>query len=254
MRNFKTSILVLVMLLFAFNTAIAQDEQPKMFALHTDNVNFDMLKKYEDLSKEFKTYCEKYNIQGIDYATYTIEDGRYIYVSSIEKMADLDKSTLGDLDDNVGKEAFKKLIDEMNTCYDSHSDSVIYYSQNLSYMPEGYTTDGKNAREFHFLYYSPKNAKAMRESIEAIKNLYKTKGVKTGYKIYHSGFGNLESYYMVSIAGTDELDLAQMSKENDEILGDERNEVISNLINLTTKYDQVNGRSRPDLSYYYKKE
>lgn len=254
MKIFKTRFLILMTMLFAFNLANAQDEQPTMFAVHTDNVNFDMMPKYEQLAKQLKESCEKYNIQGVNWTAISVEDGRYVYVTPIKNMAELDENPMGSLGEKMGEEAMDKMFDEMNDCYDSHSDAIVHLKPELSYIPEGYSAEGKNHREYHFLYYSPTNAKEMKEGMAKVKEMFKTKGVKNGYEVYHSGFGSEESYYMVSISGHDDLDIAQGGKENDELLGDDKDATLYNVIKLTTKYDQVEGDVRPDLSYSSSKE
>ncbi|WP_296386948.1 hypothetical protein [Winogradskyella sp.] len=250
MKIFKTRFLILITVLFAFNLTNAQDEQPTMFAVHTDNVNFDMMPKYEQLAKQLKESCEKYKIKDVSWTAISVEDGRYVYVTPIKNMAELDENPMGDLAEKMGKEAMGKMFNEMDDCYDSHSNAVVHLKPELSYRPEGYSTQGKNHREYHFLYYSPKNAKEMKESMAKVKEMFKTKGVKNGYDVYHSGFGSEESYYMVSISGDDDLSIAQGGKENDELLGDDKGATFYNVIKLTTKYDQVEADVRPDLSYY----
>ena len=42
--------------------------------------------------------------------------------------------------------------------------------------------------------------------------------------------------------------------ENDKILGEEGNTAFFDLIKLTSRYDQVEARLRPDLSYSPKKD
>ena len=147
-----------------------------------------------------------------------------------------------------------KMFDEMDECYDSHSDAVVHYIPELSYIPEGYNTEGKYYREYHFLYYAPKNAKELNEAMKKVKEMYETKGIKSGYEVYHSGFGSDESYIMVAIAGTDGLAIETGGEENKKILGEEQDAALWEVIKLTTKYDQLEASVRPDLSYYPSKE
>lgn len=249
MKIFKKGMLALMTVVFAFNVSNAQDEQPTMFAVHTDNVNFNMMAQYEGLAKQLKDNCEKYNIKDASWTAISVEDGRYVYVTPIKSMADLDKNPMGDLAEKMGEEEMGEMFEKMNECYDSHSDEIVHFIPKLSYLPEGYNTQDKNYREYHFLYYSPKDAKGMSESMEKVRDMFKAKGVKNGYEVYHSGFGSEESYYMVAIAGEDGLSIAKGGKENDELLGDDKDATFYNVIKLTTKYDQVEATIRPDLSY-----
>jgi hypothetical protein len=260
MKNFKTGLLSLFIIAFTFNFANSQDKekkedtQPTMFVVHTDNVKFEMMPKYEELALKLKKSCEENDIENMSWTAISIEDGRYVYVSPIKNMAELDTNPMADLAEKMGKEEMGEMFEEMDSCYDSHGDEIVHYIPKLSYMPEGYSTKDKNEREYHFLYYSPKDAKEMKKAMTDVKNLFETKGVKNGYSVYHSGFGSEESYYMVSIAGESELEIVKGGEENDEILGDDKKAVFWNVIKLTTKYDQLEANIRPDLSYYPNKE
>ncbi len=59
---------------------------------------------------------------------------------------------------------------------------------------------------------------------------------------------------MVSIAAKGELEIAQNGKINDEAFGAEKDAVFFKVISLTSRYDQVEGTIRPDLSYSPKKQ
>jgi len=249
MKTVKQILKLLALVAFLGNVAYAQDEQPTMFNVHTDNVNFNKIQEYEGLAKQLKDNCVKHNIQGVSWTTYSMADGRYVYVSALEKMADLDNNIFKELFDKMGKEAAAAMFDKMDECYDSHGNSIVHYIPELSYNPEGYSSKGKNFREYHFLYYAPKDAKAMREAMKGVKDMFAAKGIKNGYSVLHSGFGSEQNYYMVAISGEDDVEIAQGGKENDEMMGDEGQNTMFNVIQLVTKYDLVKGRMRPDLSY-----
>ena len=249
MKILKKGVLSLLTIALAINFSNAQEEQPTMFAVHTDNVKFNMMAKYEQMAKLLKDSCEEHNVKGASWTAISVEDGRYVYVTPIKSMADLDKNPMGDLAEKMDAKKIGEMFNEMDDCYNSHSDAIVHYMADLSYIPEGYSTEGKNHREYHFLYYSPKDGKEMREAMSKVKEMFKTKGVKNGYEVYHSGFGSEESYFMVSIAGDDDLAIAQGGKENDMLLGDDKDAVFYNVISLATKYDQVEATVRPDLSY-----
>ena len=250
MRKFKTGLLWLIAVVFTFNFANSQDDQPTMFVVHTDNVKFEMMPKYEELSLKFKTLCEENNLKDMSWTTISVEDGRYVHVTLIKNMAELYENPMAEMAKKVGEEKMTEMFDEMDDCYDSHGNEIVHYMANLSYIPEGYSTEGKNQREYHFLYYAPKNSKAMNEAMGKVKEMFKAKGVKNGYEVYHSGFGSDESYYMVAIAGASEMDIVQDGEDNDKLLGDEKDAVFWDVIKLTSRYDQVEGNLRPDLSYW----
>ena len=255
MKTLKKTMVLSTLLVFLMNLSFAQDKQPTMFSVHTDNVKFNKMMQYEEAAKEMKDNCVKYNVQGASWTAISIEDGRYVYVTPINNMADLDKNAMGDLFEKMDKEAASAMFEKMDECYDSHSNHVVYYSDTLSYYPTSAGSDeGKNHREYHFLYYTPSNGKAMNEAMKGVKTLFESKNISNSYSVYHSGFGSEESYYMVSIAAKDDLEVAQYGQANDKILGDEGKAAFFKVISLTSRYNQVEGQIRPDLSYTPKKE
>lgn len=250
MKILKKGIVILSIALFAFNFSNAQDEQPTMFVVHTDNVKFEMMPKYEELALKFKQSCEENDMKDMSWTTISVEDGRYVYVSPIKNMADLDTNPMQGLAQKMGKEKMGKMFDDMDECYDSHSDAIIHYVPKLSFIPKGYSTKDKNHREYHFLYYAPKNEKEMRVALGKVKNMYETKDSMAGYEVYKSGFGSDENYFMVAIAGTDGLEIEKGGKENKKLLGNEQEAALWEVIKLATKYDKVEATIRPELSYY----
>lgn len=247
---FKLFILVL----FTSNFVFAQETPPPMFVVHTDYVNFNKMAQYEQLAKELKDNCVEHNVQKANWLTVSTEDGRYMYVSEIKNMAELDENTMSELFEKMGNDGAGAMFSKMNECYDKHSDQIVHYIPELSYNPDGYSRDGMNFREYHFLYYHPQNGEALGNAMESVKKMFEAKGIKNGYNVYHSGFGSDENYFMVSVSGKNSLDVAQTGEENDALLGDERKEVFFEMIQLASRYDQVNGEIRPDLSYSPKKE
>ena len=145
MKIFKPTLLLV--LAFMANIAFAQDEKKSvMYTVHTDNVKFEKLQQYEEAIKEFNQLFIDNNIQGTSWSAYSLDDGRYVYSTQIENFADLDKDFFGSIAEKEGEEKINKIFEKMGDCYDSHSDNIFYYLPELSYYPEGYSTEGKNFR------------------------------------------------------------------------------------------------------------
>lgn len=259
MKTIKSGFLILTIALFTFSLTTAQEKEKenknKMYDIHIDNVNFDKMMDYEGAAKELKENFEKHNIQDVSWTAISTEDGRYIFVSEIDSMADLDKNPMAPLFEKMGDEAAGKIFETMNQCYDSHSNHISHYVDGLSYHPENEAYDENDTHlEYHFLYYPPKNSSAMYEAMKAVKDLFVSKNIKHGHSIYHSGYGSEESFYLVTIRAKDGLEIEQIGKVNDKAFGDEGKSVFFDVIKLTSRYDQVDARLRPDLSYYPKKQ
>lgn len=254
MKTIKSGIVFLFTLLLVSNFSFSQDQPPTMYHVHMDNVKFSKMQQYEEVAKEMNNALVEHKIQST-WNAFSISDGRYVFSTPIEKMADLDKNPMGALYEKMGKEKADAMFKKMNECYDSHTDYIVHYSPELSYSPDNAAQgDDYNYREYHFMYYAPKDSNDMYEGMKAVKELFKSKGIVNGYSVYYSGFGSPESYYMVSISGKNPVELAQNGEANDKKFGDEGQATFYKVIGLTTKYDKLEGRYRPDLSYYPKQE
>ena len=251
MKQLKTTLMLAFILCFTFNFSLAQN---KRYVVHQDNVKPSMVGEYEKITKEFVEACKTHNAQ-TNWITATIDDFRYMYVTPIENMADLDKNPYTDMAKAMGDD-FGDIFKRFNKCYDSHSDYVITMVDELTYMPEGITQtqEGENYRRYIYLYHTPENQANLIEGMKGIKALFESKGSKLYYRVYHSGFGTSESYYEVAISYKDEIDAATKSKANDELLGDDRYEAFANLMKYVSRFEEYSGAMRPDLAYSQKKE
>jgi len=249
MKTIKSILLLALMLCLSFSFSYAQ----KMYKVHVDYVNPSKLKDYEKTAKEFAEACKKYNPQ-TSWITTTTSDNRYMYVSPIENFAELDKNYFADMAKEMG-DGFGKIFENFNKCYDKHGDYILTLDENLTYMPEGVTQTpvDENYRKFYFLYYTPDSQGKLWEAMKGIKDLFASKGSKEYYRVYRSGFGITDSYYMVAVSSKDEIDSATRGKANDEVLGEDAGEAFGKIMNATSKYEEFSGRMRPDL-YYSPKE
>lgn len=245
MKTIKNTFLVALFLCFACNLSQAQ----KMYWVHQDNVRASSIMAYEKVAKEFKAACVEHNFQGQWLAT-TMDDGRYLFVSPIENFAELDKPLFADMANAMG-EKFGAMFDNFDKCYDSHSDYIIILDEELSYMPDGIsqTQEGQDYRDFYFIYYAPQNSKKLKEGIKAVKDMYAEKGSKNYYRIYKSGFGCPQNYYMVAMSSKDAIESATKGETNKAVLGPDRYETFSKVMNNALKTEDVTGEIRSDLSY-----
>ena len=245
MKTIKTTFLAVLLLVFAFNLSQAQ----QAYKIHQDNVRPSMIKQYEETAKTFNEACKKYNPQA-PWVTAMTDDFRYLYISPMENFADLDKRPFADMAKAMGDD-WGKLFDEFDKCYDSHNDYVIVLDEALTYMPDGIsmTQEGQDYRRWIYMYYTPENSKKVREGMKAVKELFASKGSKEHYRVYRSGFGCSENFYLVAVSAKDEIDSAVRGKANQEVLGPDRWDTFNKLMNSITRMEEISGTMRPDLAY-----
>lgn len=245
MKTLKPTVLIALLLCFTFNASFSQ----KMYQVHVDYVKPSKLAEYNKTAKEFVDACKKYNPQA-PWITATTSDNKFLYVSSLKNFAELDKNPFSEMAQKMGDD-WENLFKNFNTCYDKHGDYILVLDEGLTYMPEGIsqTQEGQNYRKYFFLYYTPQNQSALRTAMKGIKDLFVSKGSKEYYRVYHSGFGVVENYYLVAVSAKDEIDQATKNKANNELLGDAAKEVFEKMMNATSRFEEISGWMRPDLSY-----
>jgi hypothetical protein len=245
MKTIKSTLLLAFILCLTINFSQAQ----KLYQIHQDNVNPSMVKQYEKVAKAFNDACNEHKPQ-ISWVTATTNDMKYLYISPIENMADLDKQPFSDMAKKMG-DKWAKMFEDFDKCYDSHRSYVIHLVEDLTYMPEGIsmTQDGQNYRKWFYIYFTPSNAAKVREGMKAVKDLYTAKDSKEFYRIYRNGFGTSEDFYLVAVSAKDEIDSATKSKENDAVLGPDSWDTFSKVMNYASRFEEYSGEMRPDLAY-----
>ncbi len=255
MKTLKAMMVLAIVLLLNPIILNAQDAKRQSFWVHEDQVKPSKQADYEKVTKEFIEACKKYDIKGSDWAAARVDDGTYLSIAPIEKMADFDNNPLAPLAEKMGEEKFRDLFRRFNECYDKHGDRVVVLNPELSYMPNGLTTntEGQNYRKWHFLHVTPSNIQKLKAKIIEIKALYQKKGAKEYFRVYHNGFGTMGDYYLVTISAKDAQSYEKLSNETDALLGEERNKLMGEMYVLLDKYESKTGWMRPDLSYSAKK-
>ena len=248
MKTIKTALTILV---FVILTPISTSAQ-KMYRIHEDVVKPSHVVEYESVIGELLAMVKKHNLQDVKWITSVTNDSRYMFISSMENYAELDKPNfVSALIEKEGKEKIYDLFDRMDKCYDTELDYIIRLNEELTYMPEGITQtpEGEDFRDFHFLYVAPGNRSIVKDKMKAIKALYESKGSKTYYRVYNSGFGTGGEYYMVAIAAKDGEHMAKKGKENKELLGEEGDKAMWGMYSNVLRYEKVEAEMRPDLGY-----
>lgn len=250
MKTIKNTLLLALMLCLTINFASAQ----QMFRIHQDNVKPSKFMEYEAIAKEFKEASVKHNVD-VTWFTAMTNDFKYFYVSPIENFASFDERPFAKMAEAMGDD-FTNLFTRFDTCYDSHSTYVVVRDNELSYMPEGVENApvDETYREWYYMYYKPEDSKNIREGMKAVKAMFKEKGSTLYYRVYRDGLGQMEHYYMVSVASKNEIDAAQKSEKNKETLGPDRMETFNKVFNHISRMEEHRGEMRPDMDYAPKKE
>ena len=251
MKTLKFKFIIAALVLAPFCLIQAQDSEPQSYWIHEDVVKPSMVTTYESVCKELTDNMKKHNIQGLNVLVSQTADNRYLWISPINSMADIERPVFKTLSEKMGAENMKGLFDRMDKAYDIEHNYVIQLDKELSYQPGGITQtpEGQNYRKFHYFHYTPSNAAMVKKKAMAIKKLFESKASKVHYRAYHSGFGTRGAFYMVAIAAKDAADYANKITANNALLGEEWQKTYGDFIGSLIKYEPIEGQMRPDMGY-----
>ena len=250
MKNLKFITLLFAIVLLQTTNLFAQNTN-QAFWVHEDQVKPSMLKEYEAVTKDFIKACEEHDLKDADWTTARIDGGTYLTIAPINSMADFDKNPMAPLAEKMGEENFRAIFNRFDKCYDTHRNYMVHLIDDMSYMPNGLTTntEGENYRKWHFFYVTPQNVANLRNKMKEVKSLYEEKGAKQHFRIYRNGFGSTGDYYLVVISAKDAQSYAKTSEETDKLLGEEGEKLFDDLMQYVHKYESKTGSMRPDLAY-----
>jgi hypothetical protein len=244
-------LLSTILLILPLGLTAQENSDSQKFWIHEDVVKPAMVAEYEAICKELVGNLKTHNIREANFLTSSTADNRYLYISAIENMSDLDKPVFSTLSEKMGKEKMGDIFNRMDKCYEVEHDYVITLDKSLSYQPGGInqTPEGQNYRKFHYLYVTPANRTIVKEKMKAVRDMFASKGSKVYYRVYKSGFGTRGEFFMVAVAAKDEVDYAQKAAANDALLGEDGGKVMWELFNNLLKYEEYTGQMRPDMTY-----
>ncbi len=254
-KTLKNTLLIALILMSPFIVKAQEEKSTQAYLVHEDRVKPGMIDEYEQISKELVSACKEYNIQDLNWLAASQDDHTYLYLTPMEKFAELDINSFATLSEKMGKEKMTALFQRFNACYDEHGDYVVYLQKDLSYQPGGINPnpEGKYYRKFMYDYVTPSHQKAYVENLKEIKKLFVKKNSKMNYRIYSSGFGTIEKYYMIVIEGEDPVSFETMAAENWEDMGEDFQPLVGKIRANILRSDEKTGWIMGDLSYLPKK-
>ena len=251
MKLLKLSLIISLFLTAPFFMQSQGDNNVQAFLIHEDRVKPGMTEQYEQVSKDLVAACKEYNIQDTQWLTLALNDNSYVYITPMKNFAEIDKNAFATLNEKMGADKVGELFDRFNPMYDEHGDYVLYLHKDLSYMPGGVsqTVEGQNYRTLYYNYVTPENEKNFEGAMKNLKKTFEKHNSKLNYRIYKTGFGVMGTYYMVAIAGVNELESVKLGDENWTLMKDDFGPLLKELSKYTWKTDEKRGWMRDDLGY-----
>ncbi|PKP26491.1 MAG: hypothetical protein CVU03_02840 [Bacteroidetes bacterium HGW-Bacteroidetes-2] len=240
-------ITTVIVAVFSISMLTAQNNQ--FYRIHVDHVYPSSSDAYEKISKRLADLAKE-NQEEDGWNVLWTYDNRVISITPVGGWEDLGKDFMPKTRAKLGDDKFAEIFGEFDKHYDNHYDYIITLSNELSYMPDGMTTPkGQNYRKNMVLYHKARDGQKIAEIAKKFKDLYTKKGSKSHYRLYFSGFGNTESYILVSNAAASPLEFEKQSDENRKLLGEDSRKLWNELMQYVTKIEYTEGHMQPELSY-----
>lgn len=225
----------------------AQEAKTQMYVVHEDLVKPNMVKEYEDACKALKEAFGEHSTEGSRYLTVSLDDMRYLFVSPIANMAALDSNFFQPVVEAMGEENFGKLMSKYDGTFTTHKDYVVSLNHDLSYNSDEIVQEGVNYRRFSYFFVNPDKWEEATAIGKEWKDLYSSKNIPSGYRVYTGGLGTEPTMLIVEWAKSAADYYAQEAKTR-EMLGDVQ-DLINRTMAISNKMESYDGWIRADLSH-----
>ena len=174
-----------------------------------------------------------------------------MWATPIDNMAKLDEKWYSELSEKMGKEAFSKMFDDMDFCYDNHYSIIVNANYKLSMMPSSPGIISQNPyRKFTWYYYRPQDEDKAYAIAQEFKDLYTGAGLTDyNYIIHEPLFSENGSVFVVMGWAKSKADYLKMQETVNAKVGEKRKELFKKLSAITIKREVKEAEFLPGLSY-----
>jgi len=133
---------------------------------------------------------------------------------------------------------------------------MISLLPDLSYDPQntGLMEEGLAFRRFDYYYIKPGNEEQAKAIAKEWQDLFASKKIESGYRLYTGGMGTEAPLYIVVQWAASPADFEAQETKVNELLGEEGKALNQKTMAITRKFETKTGWMRPDLSYTPTKE
>ncbi|GEM_PF-353998 len=250
MRNKTTVFLVVAFGLGLFvmaGPALGQEQKSQLYFVVEIHVKPAMVAKYEAVVKK-----EIELNYPLPFETYGTDDYIYYALFPIENYAGIDHINKADAEwmAKIGKE-FDALMKSAEGTIDYYKYGVIHLAPELSYAPKKprFKPEEMKFIYWYFVYLEFGKEKEFEDLCKQYVDLYKSKGVSTGWNTFVAEMGVELPLYVFSMSGKSPAeffteDEKQMKKFDKEKMG----EMDKKWDSLIRKVESKMGGPRPELS------
>jgi hypothetical protein len=230
-------------------------EKPQMYCIYKEVVKPEKRQQYEEALKYMINEFREYQVdpEKIYWHAVSGPELGYIYAMPIDGFAGMDQMQANwtEAIEILGKEKMDEMLAPIAEAMESISIFHSIKREDLSYMPENPRLKKEEIKYVHYGFYYTHPGKA--EDLEAIAKefaeLYKRKGIDSGWTIFQGVTGSDLPVYVVAMGAKSAADYYTNRERIREQLGEEAKKLGEKVDATIRKMEYKEGMLRPDLSY-----
>ncbi len=248
----KIYAILLLLLIVGVEATFAQvsDKDWKYLLVREDVVKPSMNKYYEATLTDLKQFLTDNKVKHVNYMTQLQDNFNYSHITPLKSMDDIE----GGLESFIkGKERsaeFDLIWGDLNETIESYSYYVVKYEPEMSYVPDGKVwLEEAPYRRWNYLYFEPGTEKEAEKILLAYKNLYKNKGVKSGFRVFKGVIGLDQPVIMFTTWSKTPLDYQKELQESIALLDEEGAILWVSMMELVRNAETMEGWYLPQYSF-----
>ena len=243
---------IVLFLVIGFQASIAQisDRNLNYLLIREDVVKPSKAAAYETSLIDLAQFLTDNKVKHVNYMTQIQDNNRYSHVAQLDKMEDINGGLKTFIRGDEKSAKFDLIWNDLNESIESHKYYLIKYEPEFSYVPDGLIwLDEAPYRRWNYLHFEPGSEKVAEQLLLAWKNLYKTKGVKSGYRVFKGVIGLDQPVILFATWSQSPLDYQKELDERIDLLDHEGTVLWLAMMDLVRKTETVEGWFLPEYSF-----
>ena len=248
-KTYSTIILLLAIGMQVLN-AQNSDKDLDYLLIREDIVKPSRAEDYEISLIDLAQFLAENKVKHVNYMTQIQDNNRYSHVAKLDKMEDINGGLKTFIRGDEKSAKFDLIWSDLNESIESHRYYIVKYEPELSYVPDGLVwLDEAPYRRWNYLHFEPGSEKVAEQLLLAWKNLYKTKGVKSGFRVFKGVIGLDQPVILFTTWSQSPLEYQKELDESIDLLDHEGTVLWLAMMDLVRKTETIEGWFLPEYSF-----
>lgn len=250
MKNIYYSIIFILLLGVEATFAQISDKDLNYLLVREDAVKPAMASYYEASLADLGDFLVENKVKNVNYITQLQDNYHYAHVTQLESMDDINGGLKAFIKGEKKSSEFDLIWSDLNETIESFRYYVVKYEPELSYVPDGKVwLEEAPYRRWNYLHFEPGTEAEAEDILLAWKNLYKNKGVKTGFRVFKGVIGLDQPVLMLTTWSKSPLDYQIELQESIDLLDEEGTILWVAMMELVREVETVEGWYLPQYSF-----